>query len=50
MGMESLGVSCVRFRHLHADVGRGEGVLTVTAVQRSRWASMDSSRDVMASR
>ena len=47
--MESLGVSCVKFRQLHADVGRGEGVLTVTAVLRSWWASMDSSGDVMAS-
>ena len=44
--MASLGVSCVRLRHLHAEVGRGEGIVTVTAVLRSRWASMD----VMASR
>ena len=44
------GVSWVRFRHLHADVGRGEGVLIVIAVQRSRWTGTDSSRDMMVSR
>ena len=35
--MASLGVSCVRFRQLHGNVGRGEGVLIDTAVLRNRW-------------
>ena len=48
--MVTLEVSCVRFRHLHADVGRDEGALIVIPVQRSRWAGMDSSSDVIVSR
>ena len=44
--MASLGVSCVRFRQLHGNVDRGEGVLRHCSTAQQ----VDSTRDVMTSR